>query len=166
MKSRPVDDLLGHLRRGRKLPDTLGRPLAGWTIGYYHGPAVSTENIKHQEIAAEAEAALLDAAARLRDLVVRAAMGLRPFPAFMNMVSLQAIELQPPFRGLADRGCVVVLPNGQICQLDLRVIPGTPGLSDVDQIEEFLELDLPSDEYILYATEAIRVLTREMDRRR
>jgi hypothetical protein len=61
---------------------------------------------------------------------------------------------------------VVVLSNGQICQLDLKVIPGMPGLSDVDQIEEFLELDLPTEEYILYATEAIRVLVREMDRRR
>ena len=127
---------------------------------------MSTENSKHQEISTEVEATLLEAAARLRDLVAQAALGLRPFPPFMNMVSLQAIELQPPFRGFSDRGCVVVLPNGQICQLDLRVIPGTPGLSDVDQIEEFLELDLPPDEYILYATEAIRVLVREMDRRR
>ena len=127
---------------------------------------MSTENSKHQGISAKVEATLLEAAARLRDLVAQAALGLRPFPPFMNMVSLQAIELQPPFRGFSDRGCVVVLPNGQICQLDLRVIPGTPGLSDVDQIEEFLELDLPPDEYILYATEAIRVLVREMDRRR
>ena len=127
---------------------------------------MSAENSKHQEISAEVEATLLEAAARLRDLVAQAALGLRPFPPFMNMVSLQAIELQPPFRGFPDRGCVVVLPNGQICQLDLRVIPGTPGLSDVDQIEEFLELDLPPDEYILYATEAIRVLVREMDPRR
>ena len=127
---------------------------------------MSTENSKHLGISAEAEATLLEAAARLRDLVARAALGLRPFPPFMNMVSLQAIELQPPFRGFPDRGCVVVLPNGQICQLDLKVIPGMPGLSDVDQIEEFLELDLPTEEYILYATEAIRVLVREMDRRR
>ena len=127
---------------------------------------MSTENSKHLGISAEAEATLLEAAARLRDLVTQGALDLRPFPAFMNMVSLQAIELQPPFRGLADRGCVVVLSNGQICQLDLKVIPGTPGLSDVDQIEEFLELDLPTEEYILYATEAIRVLVREMDRRR
>ena len=98
--------------------------------------------------------------------MARAALGLRPFPPFMNMVSLQAIELQPPFHGFPDRGCVVVLPDGRICQLDLKVIPGMPGLSDVDQIEEFLELDLPTEEYILYATEAIRVLVREMDRRR
>ena len=127
---------------------------------------MSNEISKRQEISVQAEATLLEAAARLRDLVAQASLGLRPFPPFMNMVSLQAIELQPPFRGIPDRGCVVVLSDGHICQLDLKVIPGMPGLSDADQIEEFLELDLPPDEYILYATEAIRVLVQEMDRRR
>ena len=127
---------------------------------------MSSKGKYREDVGAEAEAVLWDAAGRLREVLAQAATSLRPFPAFMNMVSVQAVELEPPFRGLEDRGCVVVLPDGNICQLDLKVVPGPPGLSETDHLEEFLELDLPPGEYILYATAAIKLLTLEMDRRR
>ena len=81
------------------------------------------------------------------------------------MTSLQAVELDPPLRPTADRGCVVVLPDGEICQLDLSVMPGIQGIMDIDQVEEFRELELPSEEYIVYAVTAIRVLSEQPARR-
>ena len=111
------------------------------------------------------DAALEEAAARLREVLAELASRLRPFPAFLNMTSLQAVELDPPLRPTADRGCVVVLPDGEICQLDLSVMPGIQGIMDIDQVEEFRELELPSEEYIVYAVAAIRVLSEELARR-
>jgi hypothetical protein len=60
---------------------------------------------------------------------------------------------------------VVVCPDGEIRQLDLVGIPGAAGVADVEQVEEFRELDLAAGEYVIYAMEAIRVLTEEFRRR-
>jgi hypothetical protein len=118
-----------------------------------------------EELKAAADSILEDAARQLRQVLVELASRLRPFPFFLNMVSIQALELEPPLKSTTDRGCVVVCPDGEICQLDLTGIPGIAGVSEVEQLEEFKELDLPAEEYVVYATEAIRVLTEELRRR-
>ena len=117
------------------------------------------------ELEAAGESALVEAAARLRELLTEVASRLRPFPAFLNMTTVQAVEIEPPLRPQADRGCVVVLPGGEICEMDLTVLPGIPGIRDIDQVEEFRELELPPEEYILYAATAIRLLSQELRRR-
>ena len=86
------------------------------------------------------------------------------FPSFMNMVSVQAIELEPLTGASQDRGCVVVLPNGEISELDLMVLPGIQGIREIDSVEELRELDLPPEEYIVYAASAIRLLYQELRR--
>ena len=55
-----------------------------------------------------------EAAERLRELLARLALGLRPSPAFLNMVSVQAIELELVSDMSEELGCVVVLPDGEI----------------------------------------------------
>ena len=118
-----------------------------------------------EDILVAAESVLRDAAARLRELLAELAQSLRPFPAFLNMDSLQAVELEPPFAPTADHGCVVVLPEGEICEMDLSVMPGIQGIMDIDQVERFTELELPDEEYIVYASTAIRLLSQELHRR-
>tara|TARA_B100000315_G_scaffold169291_1_gene157859 strand:+ start:232 stop:618 length:387 start_codon:yes stop_codon:yes gene_type:complete len=108
---------------------------------------------------------VVEAASCLRQLLAELASRLRPFPAFLNMTSLQAVELDLMPEGMPDRGCVVVLPCGEICELDLKVLPGIEGISESDQLEEFREMDLPPEEYILYAASAIRLLYLELARR-
>ena len=108
---------------------------------------------------------LEEAAGRLHSVLVELAARLRPFPGFMGMVSIQAIELEPSFTPQGDNGCVVVLPSGHICQLDLTVIPGATPESHVDHIEQLIELELAPEEYIIYATSAINVLTEQLRRR-
>ena len=94
---------------------------------------------------------------------------LRPFPPFLGMAALQAIELElPPESGVQpppELGCVVVLPDGEIAELDLKMIPGPYGPADVDQVEQFTELDLPPEQYIAYATVALQLLQEEVKRR-
>ena len=118
-----------------------------------------------EELRASGESALASAAAQLHDLLAELAPRLRPFPSFLEMVSLQAVELDPPMDPTPDRGCVVVLPDGEIVELDLTAVPGIRGVRDIDQVEEFKELELPPEEYILYASTAIRMLCQELRRR-
>ena len=110
-----------------------------------------------------------DTAQRLRETVAELASQLQPFPPFLGMKTLQAIELELPtgsgFQTPRELGCVVVLPGGQIAELDLKMIPGPQGPADIDQVEEFVELDLPSEQYIAYATVAVQLLQEEIARR-
>ncbi len=110
-----------------------------------------------------------ETAERLRAAVAGLATQLRPFPPFLGMSTLQAIELELPpgsgFQPPPELGCVVVLPDGEISELDLRNIPGPDGPADVDQVEQFTELDLPSEQYIAYATVAVQLLQAEIERR-
>ena len=106
-----------------------------------------------------------EAAARLREFLAGLAPRLRPCPAFLNMVSVQAIELEPVSDLSKEHGCVVVLPVGEICELELKAVPGVEGISEADQLEDFRPLDLPPEDYITYAAVAIRAIYREVRRR-
>ena len=105
------------------------------------------------------------AAALLREAVAELAVGLRPFPPFLGMVSVQAIELEPPPDSVAEWGCVVVLPDGEICELELEVIPGPAGPVDVDQVDRYKPLELSAGDYVHFAAAALRAMGREAERR-
>ena len=113
----------------------------------------------------EAEALIAETASRLREIVADLASRLRPFPSFLNMVTVQAIELEPVPAANQDRGCVVVLPSGEICEIDLMVLPGIEGIRDFDSVEQIKELELPPEEYVGYAASAIQLLYQELRRR-
>ncbi len=110
-----------------------------------------------------------ETAGRLRDTVATLASQLQPFPPFLGMSTLRAIELELPsgsgVQPPPDLGCVVVLPDGEIAELDLKMIRGSDGPADVDQVEEFRELDLAPEHYIAYATVAVQLLQGEIGRR-
>ena len=105
----------------------------------------------------------------LRESVSELASQLRPFPPFFGMNTLRAIELELPpgsgFQPPPELGCVVVLEDGEISELDLKLIGGPDNSADFDQIEEFTELDLASDVFIAYATVAVQLLQAEIERR-
>ena len=113
----------------------------------------------------DAEAALAGAAQRLENLLAEMARRLRPFPSFLGMTSVQAVEVEPALAPARDLGCVVVDPEGQLCRLDITAISGIAGISEADQLEEFQPLDLAPLEYIVYATAAIEMLAGELKRR-
>ena len=90
---------------------------------------------------------------------------MQPFPSFMSMTSVQAIELEPPPETRNEWGCVVVMADGEICELELEVIPGPAGPTDVDQVDRYKPLELSTEDYIHLAACAIRLMARELDRR-
>jgi len=115
------------------------------------------------------EKQLRQEAESLRERVSELALQLRPFPSFFGMNTLRAIELELPsgcdFRSSPELGCVVVLEDGDISELDLKLISGPDNSTGFDQIEEFTELDLPPEQFIAYASVAVRLLQNEIERR-
>ena len=134
----------------------------------YHVPAMSSESVSQNPPTPKRypspKELLEQTATGMRQVLTDLASQLRPFPAFMNMVSLQAIELEPLPGTSADLGCVVVLPEGEICELDLQLMPGVEGVRDVDTVEELTELELVAEDYITYATQAMRLIYRELEK--
>ena len=111
------------------------------------------------------EGPLGQAAAGLEEIVSDLCRRLQPFPAFLGMTTIQAIELDPTPAPVPDIGCVVLTPDGIIAELDVMAIPGVVGVLEVDQVEEFKPLELPVQARVIYLTEAIRVLAAEIARR-
>jgi hypothetical protein len=111
----------------------------------------------------EPNASLERTASQLRDTLKALAASLRPFPSFLGMATLQAVEVEPQGPGAqAYAGCIVVCPDGELYTLTLTLIPGPTGLSDTDHVERLESLDLPPQEYIPYAREAIETLERRL----
>ena len=94
----------------------------------------------------------------LRQALAEKAVLVRPFPAFLGMATIQAIELEPDEPVPMDRGCVVVTPEGAICGLDLVGILGAEGAAGEEFVEELIEMELPAEEYVIYARAAIKLL--------
>ncbi|MDE2939268.1 MAG: hypothetical protein OXR67_10195 [Chloroflexota bacterium] len=113
----------------------------------------------------DAQIALAEAAQRLETLLAELANRLRPFPSFLGMTSVQAVEVESPLATGRDLGCVVVDPEGRLCRFDVTAISGIAGIAESDQVEEFQPLDLSSLEYIAYASAAIQMLAEELRRR-
>ena len=112
------------------------------------------------------DSVLAETAGRLEEMLADLCRRLDPFPAFLGMATIQAVELEPALMPREDRGCVVVTPDGMIAELDVTAIPGVVGVLEVDQVEEFKPLDdLSLEEYLIYLAAAVRALSEEARRR-
>ena len=109
---------------------------------------------------------LAESIAKIEGILAELCPRLDPFPAFLGMTTIQAVELEPTPLPATDRGCVVVTPDGTIAELDIAAIPGVVGVLEVDQVEQFKPLDdLSAEEYLLYLAAAVRALSEELRRR-
>jgi hypothetical protein len=99
------------------------------------------------------------AASQLREMLHEAASELDPFPPFMGSLFVRAIEAEPGGAATSDRGCVVVCPDGELYEYVYSVMFG--GLfPEPTPKEETKKLDLPPQEYIPYAYNALCEITR------
>lgn len=111
------------------------------------------------------DAVLTDATARLETILADLCQRLQPFPSFLGMATIQAVELEPALTPTRDLGCLVVTPDGEIAQLDIAAIPGIVGVLEVDQVEQFQPADLTPEERLIYLLAAICQLDAELRRR-
>ena len=104
-----------------------------------------------------------DAALELRSLLAEIAAALDPFPNFMGLSSVQAVEVEPPGGANPQNGCVVVCPDGELRELVLRMIPAPFDMGGVEQTDEMAELNLPPAEFIAYAHAAVLALLKLLE---
>ena len=126
---------------------------------------MSTDSIDPIVKRAVADGVVERASIELNKLIRELAAALDPFPNFLGISTIQAVEVDPS--GVADpeKGCVVVLPDGVLYELVLRMLPGAVDIGGVDQIEEMKELELAPGDYVAYAYAAVRELACILDKR-
>ena len=112
-----------------------------------------------------ADAVMQRASIELNKLLVELAAALDPFPNFMGVSAIQAVEVEPSGNSNPDNGCVVVCPDGELRELVLRMIPGPFDMGGVEQTEEMAELDVPAGEYVAYAYAAVEELLKLLEER-
>ena len=112
-----------------------------------------------------ADAVMQRASIELNKLLVELAAALDPFPNFMGVSTIQAVEVEPSGVSNPDNGCVVVCPDGELRELVLRMIPGPFDMGGVEQTEEMAELEVPAGEYVAYAYAAVEELLKLLDER-
>ena len=105
----------------------------------------------------QAETILNNTNTQLQELLIKLATSIEIFPGFLDMDTVQAIELEP-IVGFPDRGCLVVTPEGFLKEMVLSILPGATTLGGYEQSEQLKDLDLPSDEETVYLYRAINVL--------
>jgi hypothetical protein len=109
---------------------------------------------------AQADAVVEGAALRLRELLREAVRHLDPFPPFPGAFFTYAIEAEPAAAAHAERGCVVVCPDGELYELVMEM--ELPSFADepADPVslrkEELKRLDnLHPRDYLVYAYNAL-----------
>lgn len=113
---------------------------------------------------AVADAVMQRASIELNKLLVELAAALDPFPNFMGVSTIQAVEVEPSGVSNPDNGCVVVCPDGEMRELVLRMIPGPFDMGGVEQTDEMVELEVPPGEYVAYAYAAVEELLKLLER--
>jgi hypothetical protein len=112
------------------------------------------------EYKAEADAALDRLAQRLRGLLQEAAGELDPFPPFPGAFFTYGIEVEAPGVDSAERGCVVLAPDGELYELAMGQDMTALALDQTDPVamrEEKLEKlqQLHPRDYVVYAYAAL-----------
>jgi hypothetical protein len=112
----------------------------------------------------QADTALERTALTLEELVKEACLQLRPFPPFPNALFTHAIELDPGPAASPDIGCVVVMEDGEICELEFGIDHEAIELSGswdpvTARSEKKKALELHPLEYVVYAYDALEKVT-------
>lgn len=111
----------------------------------------------------EADAALERAADRLRRLLQQSAARLDPFPPFPGAFFSFGIEIDAPGVESADRGCVVLAPDGELYELEMKQQVPDSDFEMADPValrdEELKPLDLHPRDYVIYAYNALAKVT-------
>ena len=111
------------------------------------------------ELKSEADALLERTAGRLRRLLHEAAAALDPFPPFPGAFFSYGIEVEAPGAESPERGCVVLAPDGELYELEMRQDMTALALDESDPValrdERLQPLELHPRDYIVYAYAAL-----------
>ena len=105
----------------------------------------------------ETDSVLEECAKKLELVSERVANSLSMFPGFLNMETVQAIEIEPYMDG-PDRGCVVVCPDGHLYEFVLEILSGPESVGGYQHSDNLKELDLSNIEKIVYLERGIELM--------
>ena len=101
---------------------------------------------------------VLEGCARNLELVSeKVANSLSVFPGFLNMETVQAIEIEP-FKDGPDRGCVVICADGHLYEFVLEILSGPDSVGGYQHSDNLKELDLSNIEKIVYLERGIQLM--------
>ena len=101
---------------------------------------------------------VLEGCARNLELVSeKVANSLSVFPGFLNMETVQAIEIEP-FKDGPHRGCVVICPDGHLYEFVLEILSGPDSVGGYQHSDNLKELDLSNIEKIVYLERGIELM--------
>ena len=106
----------------------------------------------------QAEETLGKAAANLHNILVELAAEVDPFPFFLGSNQIQAVEAEPGGTQAAERGCIVVCPDGELYEFTMKIQPA--GFFEFDREDSVQQAEMAPEEYIPYAYHAIQELSR------
>ena len=105
----------------------------------------------------ETDSVLEECAKKLELVSEKVANSLSVFPGFLNMETVQAIEIEPYMDG-PDRGCVVVCPDGHLYEFVLEILSGPESVGGYQHSDNLKELDLSNIEKIVYLERGIELM--------
>jgi len=114
----------------------------------------------------QAQALVQRTAEQLHELVAEMASALVPFPYFMGSIQVQAVEAEPGGVQRADRGCIVVCPDGELYEFTMKVQAQGPFDAGLDRDDSVKPVELPPEEYVVYALNAIKELGALLEEQR
>ena len=105
----------------------------------------------------ETDSVLEGCARNLESVSEKVANSLSVFPGFLNMETVQAIEIEP-FKDGPDRGCVVICPDGHLYEFVLEILSGPDSVGGYQHSDNLKELDLSNIEKIVYLERGIHLM--------
>ena len=105
----------------------------------------------------ETDSVLEECAKKLELVSEKVANSLSVFPGFLNMETVQAIEIEP-FKDGPDRGCVVICPDGHLYEFVLEILSGPESVGGYQHSDNLKELDLSNIEKIVYLERGIQLM--------
>lgn len=102
----------------------------------------------------------------LHAMMVEMASELAPFPYFLGSTEVRAVEAEPGGVQKADRGCIVVCPDGEMYEFVMKI--QAPGGFDLGMVRDdsVKPVELLPEDYIPYAYHAIKELAVLIDEQR
>ena len=100
----------------------------------------------------------------LHDTVVTMAAQLVPFPYFLGSTEVRAVEAEPGGVQKADRGCVVVCPDGEMYEFSMKLQAPVEGFDiSMSRDDTVKLLELQPEDYIPYAFNAVKEMALLLD---
>jgi len=121
---------------------------------------VMTGTVDPMTLRATADALVGRVADQLRDQLKQVAALIDPFPPFPGAMFAYGFEIDPPFGGDPERGCIILGDDGALYELRIGLDPAQLGAdASAERQEELIPVDLPAPVYVAYAHRAMEVAT-------